>query len=194
MQTGYQGFSLRSHMGWASSTTVYRVLGLTGDNASVLTAAWNLVKDKVPVRQTCICHSMNLCRGDVLDEFDVVKKMGETCDHTGEHLHGHHSRCCQRRTGRQCGRPDHDSWPFKDEAPNPECTYTPRPDSEWLLSPANRGVFALLFASIWPVSRTLFAALTSLARWKSPQGSGCPSACSSRTMSPLRKRRSTGRW
>jgi len=56
----------------------YHVVGMMGDNASVITAAWESIKSKIPVRQTCVCHSMNHCLQGTLKEHDTLKKMGET--------------------------------------------------------------------------------------------------------------------
>jgi len=81
MLSGYQVFFPRSQMSWASTTTVYRVVGMMGDNASVITAAWERIKSKIPVRQTCICHSINLCLEDALEEHDTLRKMRETHQH-----------------------------------------------------------------------------------------------------------------
>jgi len=53
----------------------YHVVRMMGDNASVITAAWERIKSKIPVRQACTCHSMNHCLQGTLEEHDTLRKM-----------------------------------------------------------------------------------------------------------------------
>jgi len=59
----------------------YHVVGMTCADTPVITAAWERVRDKIPIRQTCICHSINLCLEDALKEYDAIEKMTEVRDY-----------------------------------------------------------------------------------------------------------------